>query len=126
MLCGFQDLGRYQKSPRGKRWAFMDWDFPGLKTAVQIDGKINDPSHIDKGWTVEIALPWEGIQKLYDSKQFPPKAGDSLRAAFFRFENLRVHGKSIPESAGFALDKHGIYDSHLPERFSFLDFAESE
>ena len=28
--------------PRGNRWAFPDWDFPGLKTAVKIDGTLND------------------------------------------------------------------------------------
>ena len=30
--------------PRGLRWAFLDWDFPGLRSAVQVDGKINDRS----------------------------------------------------------------------------------
>lgn len=43
--------------PRGLRWAFTDWDFHGLRTAVQIQGTINDNSNIDKGWTVEIAFP---------------------------------------------------------------------
>jgi hypothetical protein len=28
--------------PRGLRWAFTDWDFPGLRTAVQVQGTLND------------------------------------------------------------------------------------
>ena len=28
--------------PRGGRWAFVNWDLPGLNTAVQIDGILND------------------------------------------------------------------------------------
>ena len=43
--------------PRGVRWAFLDWDFPGLQSAVQIDGKLNDRSFVSKGWSVELAWP---------------------------------------------------------------------
>src|SRR5215208_2701970 len=35
--------------PRGVRWAFTDWDFPGLQSAVQIDGVINNREVVDKG-----------------------------------------------------------------------------
>ncbi|MDR0656885.1 MAG: carbohydrate-binding family 9-like protein [Treponema sp.] len=122
VLCGFQDFSRFGKSR--KRWAFMDWDFPGLKTGVKVQGSINDPSVTDKGWTVEIALPWEGFGSLLPGQNFPPKKGDSIRAAFFRFEALRYHNKTVPESAGWALNAHGVYDSHLPEKFSILHFEE--
>jgi hypothetical protein len=81
---------------------------------------------VDKGWTVEIALPWAGLQKLLPGKQFPPKEGDSIRAAFFRFEALRYHNKTVSESPGWALNEHGIYDSHIPEVFSYLHFTEQE
>jgi hypothetical protein len=124
VLSGFQDGTRYGRHPRGKRWAFMDYDFPGLKTAVKVDGMINDPSHIDTGWTVEIAFPWQGVEKMYARRRFPPREGDTLRAAFFRFENLRFHGKNLGESVGWALNEHGVYDSHIPENFSVLHFAE--
>jgi hypothetical protein len=126
VLCGFQDGSRYKKHHRGKRWAFMDWDYPGLKTAVKIDGVINEPAKVDRGWTVEIALPWAGLQKLLPSRQFPPKEGDSIRAALFRFEALRYHNKTVGESPGWALNEHGIYDSHIPEVFSYLHFTEQE
>jgi hypothetical protein len=122
VLSGFQDPGRYGKHPRGKRWAFMDFDFPGLQTAVRVEGDLNDPATVDRGWTVEIALPWEGLGKLLPSRSFPPAPGDSLRAAFFRFEALRYHHQTIPESVGWALNEHGAYDSHIPENFSWLHF----
>lgn len=123
VLSGFQDATRVGKHPRGKRWTFMDYDFPGLKTAVKVNGKINDPSHVDVGWTVEIAFPWEGISTLNPSSSFPPQEGDKLRANFFRFEALRIHGKPIAESVGWALNEHGVYDSHIPESFAVLQFA---
>jgi hypothetical protein len=121
VLSGFQDASRFRKHPRGKRWAFMDFDFPGLQSAVKVDGKINESAHIDKGWTVELAFPWEGFRILSPGKNFPPKAGDSIRAQFFRFENLRANGKDLA-SAGWALNKHEAYDSHIPENFACLHF----
>ena len=124
VLCGFQDGSRIGKDPRGKRWAFMDWDYPGLKTAVKVDGKINDPSIVDTGWTVEIAFPWTGMERLFANRSFPPKDGETLRAAFMRFESLRYNGKTAAESPGWALNAHGAYDSHIPDRFSFLDFSD--
>jgi hypothetical protein len=71
---------------------------------------------------VEIALPWEGMDKLHPGQQFPPVPGDQLRAAFFRFEALEYHGKRSGDSIGWALNEHGVYDSHIPENFSFLHF----
>lgn len=124
VMCGFQDSSRFRKHERGRRWAFMDWDFPGLESAVKVDGKINDPSTVDKGWTVELAFPWEGFRVLQPGKAWPPKKGDSLRCQLFRFEALRYHGKTVSESAGWALNKHGIYDSHLPENFAYLRFTD--
>ena len=36
------------------------WEIPGLKTAVHVDGTLNDPGDLDRGWSVEIALPVGG------------------------------------------------------------------
>ena len=124
VLSGFQDPTRNGKHHRGKRWAFMDWDFPGLETAVKIDGRLNDPESVDKGWTVELAFPWEGMKGLFADRELPPREGDTLRANFFRFESLRYNGKTAAESPGWALNEHGVYDSHIPECFSFLHFTE--
>jgi hypothetical protein len=64
VLGGFQDASRHGKHPRGARWAFMDWDFPGMKAAVQVAGTINDVSNVDRGWTAEVAFPWSGMKAL--------------------------------------------------------------
>lgn len=126
VLSGFQDRSRDGKHPRGRRWAFRDWDFPGLQSAVAVDGRINDPSSIDRGWTVELAFPWEGMRSLFAGRPFPPKDGETLRASFSRFETLRYNGKTAAESAAWALNEHGVYDSHIPECFSYLHFTERE
>jgi hypothetical protein len=124
LLAGFQDASRCGKHPRGRRWAFMDWDFPGLTTAVRVDGTINDSSVVDKGWTVELAFPWAGMKALFADRPLPPREGDVLRMSFSRFEALRYLGRTVDPSPGWALNPHGVYDSHIPECFSYVHFTE--
>ncbi len=123
VLAGFQDGSRYEKHPRGKRWAFMDWDFPGLKSGVNLNGTLNDPSSIDKGWTVELAFPWQGMKALFGGNDYVPKAGDTLRIDFSRFEKLSFNGHTPSVHPGWSLNRHGIYDSHIPECFSVVQLG---
>jgi hypothetical protein len=124
LLGGFQDASRHGKHPRGRRFAFLDFDLAGLETAVRVDGRINDPSTIDRGWTVEMALPWQSLAQLFDGRTLPPKQGETLRCDFSRFEALRVHGQPLPQNPGWSLNPHGVYDSHIPESFSVVHFTE--
>jgi len=123
LLGGFQDASRWGKHPRGRRFAFLDYDLDGLRTAVSVDGRINDPSTTDRGWTVELALPWASLAALFDGRTLPPREGETLRCDFSRFEALRVHGKALPENPGWSLNPHGVYDSHIPESFSVVHFT---
>ena len=41
--------------------ASNDWEIPGLRTAVAIDGTLNDPRDKDRGWSVELAFPWKAL-----------------------------------------------------------------
>jgi len=124
VLGGFQDASRFGRHPRGRRWAIMDWDMPGLKAAVSVQGTINDPSNIDKGWTAEIAFPWKGITALAGTRALPPRDGDVWRMDFSRFELLEYCGVKAEPHPGWALNRHGVYDSHIPECFSFVHFSD--
>jgi hypothetical protein len=123
IIGGFQDTKRRGKDPRGPRWAFMDWDFPGLKAAVRVDGTLNDPKDVDKGWTAEIAFPWSGMKTLAGSRPVPPREGDVWRMDFSRFELLEFCGAQAEPHPGWALNRHGVYNSHIPECFSFVHFS---
>ena len=123
VIGGFQDGLRYGRHPRGARWAFMDWDLPGLRAAVRVEGTLNDPSDVDKGWTAEIAFPWRGLKRLAGSRPVPPRDGDVWRMDFSRFERLEFCGTKADPHPGWALNKHGVYDSHIPECFSFVRFS---
>ncbi len=108
--------------PRGPRWAFRDWDFPGLQSAVQINGTLNDPTSADQGWTVELAFPWSGMTWLADGRPLPPRDGDTWRLLFARYEKLHILGNDI--HTGWAWNRIGSIDNHAPECFTQLHFSE--
>ena len=101
----------------------MDWDFPGLRPAVHVDGTLNDDRDIDRGWTVTLAFPWPSLEPLAQGRPLPPRAGDVWRMDFSRFEALPCCGARVRPDPGWALNRHGVYDSHIPECFSFVHFS---
>lgn len=119
----FNGVG-YSKHPRGPRYAFLKWDFPEAKTAVAIDGTLNDNEDRDRGWTVELAFPWSGMKiiALGDNRSIPPKDGDVWRMDFSRF-NKFVEAPPVRDSKGWAWSHHGCWDSHIPEVFPFVTFS---
>lgn len=118
----FNGVG-FKAHPRGKRTGFWNWDFPGLRKAVHIDGTINDDSDVDKGWTVELALPWSGLEVLTsrEGRSIPPEDGDVWRMDFSRFNTYKAPPPS-KDSGGWAWSSHGVWDSHVPECFTYIVF----
>jgi hypothetical protein len=109
--------------PRGARWAFLDWDFPGLRSAVHVDGAINDRSVVDRGWMVELAFPWDGMRWLAGGRSLPPKDGDVWRMFFGRFEKLELAGTWPQPQPAWCWNKHGVLDTHVPECFTRIHFS---
>jgi len=108
--------------PRGIRWAFTNYDLPDLETAVQVDGILNDNSQIDEGWSLEIAIPWSSLELLANGRSFPPTDGDIWTMFLGRFQKLMIGGKEIQPHPAMVLNSHGIYDTHLPEKWSRIKF----
>lgn len=47
------------------------WDINGLKTAVHINGTLNNSADIDKGWSIEIAIPWNALEEAAGKRGVP-------------------------------------------------------
>jgi hypothetical protein len=109
--------------PRGVRWAFTNFDMEGLQTAVKIDGSLNDHSDIDKGWSLEMAIPWTSLSLLANGRNLPPKNMDVWNMFLGRFQKLMVNGKEIQPHPATALNSHDVYDTHLPEKWSKVEFV---
>jgi hypothetical protein len=108
--------------PRGIRWAFTNFDMEGLETAVKIEGTINNNSDIDKGWSLEIAIPWTSLGLLANGRSIPPQNGDIWNLFLGRFQKLMFSGQEVLPHPAMVLNCHGIYDTHLPEKWSKVEF----
>ncbi len=108
--------------------ALNGWEIIGLKTAVKVQGTLNDPSDKDTGWTVEIAWPWDGLKELSKSAA-PPKDGDRWRINFSRVEwDITIeNGKyvKVPKKPEYnwVWSPQGVIDMHRPERWGYLQFS---
>jgi len=104
------------------RFGDMDWELPGLKHAVQVDGSLNCPDIVDNGWTVEFALPWEGLKALGHPRT-PPRAGDVWRIGASRCQHFHdAEGNNI--SVDWSWNRHGYVNMHIPERWSRVRFVD--
>jgi hypothetical protein len=119
----FRGVG-FKNHPRGPRIGFWRWDLPGLRTAVRVDGTVNDNRDRDRGWTVEIAIPWTGLAQLArpDGRSLPPRDGDIWRMDFSRFNRYK-EAPPARDPGGWAWSPHGVWDSHVPEVFPYITFS---
>lgn len=111
---------------RGERWGFLDWDMPGLRHAVHVDGTVNKRDDVDRGWSAEIAIPWQSLSLLADGRSLPPRNGDVWRIDCSRFQKIGPKGEVLDPCAGWTWTRHGHYDSHIPEVFPRIEFSTEE
>lgn len=100
--------------PRGMRWCFFDWRFPGLQVGVQIDGTPDQRHDVDRGWTVELAFPWAGLAPLAE-KPLPPAAGEVWSIALARGQLIDQRtSRFATQWTPYPLPAEGL---HMPERY---------
>jgi hypothetical protein len=104
------------------------WETPGYKSAVAIKGTLNDPRDRDKGWSVELALPWSAFVERSGKNR--PKPGESWRMNFSRVEwQLRVVDGKYEKVPGLSEDNwvwspQGVVSMHVPEKWGIVRFLE--
>ena len=106
--------------PRGTRWAYLDYDLPGLDLKVHVDGSLNDPATPSRGWTAEVSIPWESLGDLANGRSLPPRDGDIWGILFARFQQIATRGGQA--TAGWAAHPFGVADTHVPECFTQVVF----
>ncbi len=92
------------------------WDIEGLKTAVAVEGTLNQSSDTDRGWTVEMAYP---LSAFNSRQQVPlPQAGIEWRINFSRVEWTPGN----PKEDNWVWSPQGVINMHVPERWGYLKF----
>jgi hypothetical protein len=95
------------------------WDIEGLKTAVSVQGTLNNSADTDRGWTVEIAYPLSA----FESRQHVPEPQDGTE---WRINCSRVEWKAgQPKEDNWVWSPQGLIDMHVPEHWGHLYFRGS-
>lgn len=96
------------------------WSCPGLLTATHIYGSLNASHDVDKGWSVEVAIPWSSL-KPFMQGACPPKNNDLWGAHFGKVERDRIGGKN----QYWTWPCLEVVNCHLPDRYAKLIFKDN-
>jgi hypothetical protein len=96
---------------------------------VYVDGTVNDPTDIDRGWSVELAVPWSALERG------APRPGERWRMNFSRVQwRTRVKNgryamvvdRSRPpweQADNWVWSPQGLVNMHYPERWGLVQFG---
>lgn len=109
--------------------AINGWEIHGLRSAVHIDGTINDPSTKDKGWSLTLALPIATYAEIGAKTPIEP-------GMFWRINFSRVEWEVVIEDGKYKKVKkpednwvwspQGAIDMHRPEQWGILQFEDGD
>jgi hypothetical protein len=101
--------------PARRQGMDLSWE-SGMTSAVKVDGTLNNPNDIDKGWTAEAKIPLKSFAAV---PHLPPRPGDKWRINLYR---LDWHtNRKINEGSAFSPLYQG--DFHNLPRFGWLEFG---
>ncbi len=93
-------------------------DFSGVLLATHVDGTLNQTGDKDRGWTLELAIPWRNFEEL--GVTAAPKAGAVWTANLNRWDGVEPARRLSVWS-----DSATVRPSpHNPKRFGDLIFRE--
>lgn len=116
--------------------ALNGWDIHGLRSAVRVDGEINNPNAENKRWMVEVVIPFAALYEMA-KEQRPPKAGEYYRVNFSRVQwdvdvvdnkfvkRTDENGNVLPEN-NWVWAPTGVINIHYPELWAFVFFTEDK
>ena len=92
-------------------------DFEGLRIAAYVRGTMNVRGDQDKGWTIELAIPWRNFADL--APKLPPEPGSSWTANMNRWDGVE------PDRRLSQWSDSGLTEPnpHNPDRFGKLIFV---
>ena len=111
--------------------ADLSWNSTRLQSAVALNGTLNDNTDTDKGWTVELAIPFKDMER--PGRVHQPKPGDQWHINFSRVQwtmdkegrgyvkRKGSNDKNLPES-NWVWSPQGVINMHVPEKWGVVTF----
>ncbi|ALJ04188.1 carbohydrate-binding family 9-like protein [Pseudalgibacter alginicilyticus] len=121
------------KPYRNENVVLNDWNIVGLKSAVKVNGTLNNPTDIDEGWILEIAIPWKVYKTGYFHKNIP--ADKFWRVNFSRvnwdfqltnsgdYERKRDAKGKLLHEYNWVWSPTGVVNMHEPEKWGYVFFS---
>ncbi len=111
---------------------FMHWDVPSIKSAVHLEGTLNNPADEDEYWSVEIAIPWACFTDLKTGSGMPSE-DEVWRVNFSRVDwpmtvQNGIYEKKIDPEKGKPVENNwvwsptGYINMHKPELWGYVQF----
>ncbi len=110
------------------------WEIEGLLYHYHLNGTLNNPHDVDRGWTVEIAIPWKSMEGGAFHKG-APHHGEQWRINASRVQwrwnvengtyvkKMDRRRKNLPEM-NWSWTPQGVINMHRPEDWAYVQFSE--
>jgi hypothetical protein len=111
----------------GSKVALDYWDIRDMQTAVHLDGTLNNALDTDKGWSVEVAMPWHVLSEC--AEKTPPRPGEQWRVNFSRvqWETAKIgkeYQKTREPEHNWVWSPQGLINMHYPEMWGLVQFSD--
>ena len=105
-----------------------------MKSAVHVDGTLNNPKDTDKSWSVEVFIPWSSIYQVARGKE-KPVPGEHIRTNFSRVEwttdiqdgkyvKVPIKGEDKIREYNWVWAPTGVINIHMPEYWGFVQISD--
>ena len=111
-----------------------NWELAGMKSAVYVDGTLNNPKDTDKSWSIEIFFPWSTIYQTMRGKE-KPQPGEQIRVNFSRVEwttqaqdgkyvKVPIRGEDNIREYNWVWAPTGVINIHMPEYWGYVQLSD--
>lgn len=111
-----------------------NWEFAGMKSAIHVDGTLNNPNDTDKSWSAEVFIPWNSLYQVMRGKE-KPEAGEQIRVNFSRVQwttdikdgkyvKVPIQGEDKVREYNWVWAPTGVINIHTPEYWGFVQISD--
>jgi len=109
-----------------------DWNMTGLKSAVKINGTINNPNDTDIGWVLEMAIPWSVYKTSYYENNVPvdrfwrvnfSRVNWDFQISNGKYERKKDSNGKLLHEYNWVWSPTGVINMHEPEKWGYVYFS---
>lgn len=113
--------------------AIMHWDVKGLKSAIHVEGTLNNPQDKDQYWSIEMAIPFQSLGAF--GQKPTPNINDYWQINFSRVQwqheitagkySRKKSDHKILAEDNWVWSPIGLVNMHYPERWGYIQFTDN-